>query len=159
MCWSAVSGLEVESVVQEWGMSFLRVAAFSLFSLLSGSGAYAEGCNVADVLFGKVRIELIQHRDYQTGVIYGNDFDSKRFSYYRILGQIMSPERDGSRRISDVNGEVCGVLLDNMTIDTSDSVAPSGNISAKVQRISSVALVVLHGDGGIAGTITGRLPK
>ncbi len=68
-----------------------------------------QGCNIADLMYGRVRIELIPHKEgFETGIIMGADFDSKRFSYYRILGQIASPERDGSRLISDVNGESCG---------------------------------------------------
>ena len=65
--------------------------------IVGGAGAVrAEGCNIADVLFGKVRIEIIRHQGdtapsgqklagYETGIIFGNDFDSPRFSYDKIF--------------------------------------------------------------------------
>lgn len=59
--------------------------------ILSSSGlARAEGCNIADMLFGKVRIEIIKHNTeagkWETGVIKGNDTNGGRFSYEKILG-------------------------------------------------------------------------
>ena len=137
-----------------------RVAPISVAVILFFNGtASADGCNLANIILGKVRIELIPHDGYETGINFGNDFDSKRFSYYKILGQIASSERDGSRRITDVNGELCGVLLKDLNIDTSDGVcAGCSKEPKKLIRISPKAYGVMVNDS-IMGTIEGRLNK
>lgn len=95
----------------------------AILAAVMATPACADGCNISNLLFGKVRIEQIQHPGYETGVIFGNDFDSKRFSYDKMLGRIAAPERDGSRQISDVNGEDCGRLRSNLVIDDGRRIA------------------------------------
>lgn len=140
-------------------MKTLGVAIAVLVAACWASGnAQAEGCNIANVLFGKVRIELIQHSDYQIGIIFGGDFDSKRFDYYRILGRIDAPERDGSRRIVDVNGELCGIIESDLRIDLSDAeCTPCSKRPVHLRRVGS-NYVVLQ-EGTIMGTINGSLPS
>src|SRR5690242_10206719 len=99
----------------------LSVTVILLGASLGLSSATEAGCNFADLLFGKVEIKLIREEDYEIGIVFGADFDSKRFLYGRILGQIAPPERDGSRRITDVNTEVCGVIEKNMRINTEEA--------------------------------------
>ena len=129
--------------------------------LIPSVSALAEGCNIADVLFGKVRIELIPNKEYkfETGIVFGNDFDSKRFSYGKILGSIRAPERDGSRRVDNVNGDLCGIIEEDLTVDTSDSSCTSCNKAPFViKRLSPKAYAIIEG-GTIRGTIEGRLPN
>jgi hypothetical protein len=135
------------------------------------SAVRAEGCNIADVLFGKVRIEIIQHQGdtapsgqklagYETGIIFGNDFDSPRFSYDKILGQVAPPERDGSMRITNVNGELCGSILRDMSIDNSSaSCGGCSKTPINLLKISPNSYVVRLKGGNIVGTIEGRLNK
>jgi hypothetical protein len=124
------------------------------------SAARAEGCNIADVLFGKVRIEIIQHKDYETGIIFGNDFDSKKFSYDKILGQIASAERDGSRTVSDANGEPCGTIEQNLTIDTSNTNCNScDKTPVTLRKVPPNSYIVMRNGAQIVGTISGTLNK
>jgi hypothetical protein len=114
------------------------------------------------VLFGKVRLELIPHDDYgyETGIVFGNDFDSRKFAYGNILGQISSPERDGSRYIRDVDSKLCGMLLNDMTIDTSESSCRACSKSpAFLKKISPNAYAVTLEDGTPVGLMEGRLPS
>lgn len=139
-------------------MNTKLLALASALTAMLTSGASAEGCNIADILFGKVRIELIRHKDYSAGVIFGDDFDSKRFSYYKIVGQIASPERDGSRAISDVSGQPCGTLQRDLKVDTEFVDCPScSKAPVSVRRVTSSSFAVISG-GAIVGTIRGALP-
>jgi hypothetical protein len=130
---------------------------------LCATSALAEECNIANVLFGKVRIELIPHKEeqrfkgYETGIVFGADFDSKRFSYDKILGRISPPERDGSRRISDVSGEPCGEITQSMQIVPEDCQGCAKGPYA-LRRVTNSSYVVLHPNGSILGTVEGRLP-
>ena len=144
--------------------SLFGVLCFVLTCMISTTRAYADDCNIADLLFGKVRIELIQHHKpgfagYETGVIFGNDFDSKRFYYERILGRIASPERDGSRLIRDVTGNFCGVIQKDMRLDY-----PNGNCatcdkdaSVGLRKMAPSSYAVIQ-NKKVVGTVEGRLP-
>ena len=130
------------------------------FVLFSTQLARADGCNIANVLFGKVRIELIQHQGYETGIIFGGDFDSQRFAYEKILGQIASPERDGSRAILNANGERCGRILEDLSIDISDAECGScSKAPINLTKVSPNSFAVVIKGGSIVGTINGRLNR
>lgn len=139
-----------------------RALALALaFSVLATGVAQADGCNIANLLFGKVRIELIYNKkfEYETGIIFGNDFDSKRFAYDRILGKIAGSERDGSHRVNDVNGEMCGEITENLRVDTEGvECASCGKMPIRLQKVGN-GYAVVTGAGNIMGTIEGRLPK
>lgn len=133
----------------------------AIFLLCQTAGA----CNIADILFGKVRIEQILSEPrpgfaaYEIGIIFGGDFDSKRFSYDRILGRISPPERDGSRSIRDVTGDFCGTIQKDMSINLEG--LECGGCSKEPISLRSVttnAFAVVSRNGDIMGTISGRLP-
>lgn len=122
------------------------------------AGTANADCNVADVLFGKVRIEIVQHEGYQTGIVFGADFDSKRFSYDRILGYIQSPERDGSRGVRDVNGEACARILKSLVMEPEETCEKCARATYRMQSLGK-GYAILHPDGQILGTVQGALPK
>ena len=128
--------------------------AMIVTSLIFCPTAQADGCNIANLLFGKVRIEQAK----STSIIIGNDFDSQRFRYGNILGQIAGSERDDSRRISDLSQNVCGILQSNMQIDTSEAECKSCSKSRISLKKVGPGFVVLS-DGKIMGTIEGKLPQ
>jgi hypothetical protein len=134
---------------------------FAFAAICGGNSgtAQADGCNIANVLYGKVRMEIIPHTDYETGIVFGDDFDSKRFSDGKILGQIAGAERDGSHRVSDVNGEVCGIIESNLSIDTSEANCGScAKTQIFLRKVPPNSYVVMSG-GTIVGTISGRLNR
>ncbi len=144
-------------------MNLRMVIAFT--TLLSCTGlAHAEGCNIADLLFGSVRIEIIPHNTdagkYETGIIFGNDANGGNFSSYKILGQIDPSQRDGSWPIMDVNGELCGNLQSNLRIDTeyASCVGTWCKIPMSLRRVTTSTFVVLS-NGSIKGTVEGHFPK
>lgn len=141
------------------------------------SVADAKGCNIANILFGKVRIVILPHKEpngavsYETGIILGNDFPevgTSKFDYMKMLGQISPPERDGSRAIFDVNGERCGTIetmdeqgrpLREMVIDTTDTDCDGCDKTPIIlRRVPPNSYVVMRNDE-IMGTISGRLNK
>ena len=65
-------------MIGETKMKLTIATATAFAMMLSSIGlARAEGCNIADMIFGKVRIEFIPHNTgagkYETGIIFGND--------------------------------------------------------------------------------------
>ena len=117
--------------------------------LICASAHAEQGCNIADVLFGKTRLKLIPRNGYETGITFGDDYDSKRFSYDRILGQIDGPECDGSRKVSNIDGTECGHIDDDLRIDTSGSDCYS----------CSKTPVTLKEVGKLVGILNDRLNK
>jgi hypothetical protein len=116
---------------------------------VSASVAHAE-CNLRDVFFGQIAIEIVTHDvegmpgiRYETGIIVDNTGTSK------IRGQIGEPERDGSRPILNANGENCGRLESNFRIT-------DGDLPLRLRRVSSNSFVVFNGNTPV-GTIEGRL--
>jgi len=122
-----------------------------VLTLLSSNAISASGqCNVADMLFGDVRIDLIQYDGYQTAIIFGNDFNSNKFQCGRILGMISAPERDGSRAIRDLNGTRCVTITEDLEIDSEDG---ETSIVGKLRKISKKSFVLLSDDESILGSI------
>jgi hypothetical protein len=143
---------------------FLRMLAFLVFVVpVAGSTeAVAEGCNIANVLFGSVRIEIIKHSDYETGIVFGNDFDSERFRNGKILGKIEPWGTASStlRRIENANGDICGVLTTDLTVSTDDAECANCNKQPfELRKVSPNSYAVVLKSGKIVGTIEGRLPK
>jgi hypothetical protein len=129
------------------------------------TSAQANGCNIADVMFGKVAIELIQHKGYDTAIIVGKDYPAVGTSKFdalkgAIYGQISSPERDGSRKITNADGDICGSLGADLVIDTVDSdCSGCDKTPVTLQKVPKLDGYVVVRRGSIMGTIEGRLPK
>lgn len=142
-------------------MKFLAKLVIAAVAAIGGTGdramAQTSGCNIANVLFGSVRIELIPKQGYETGIVFGNSTDGGRFARARVLGVIHSPERDGSRAVLDTDGNPCGEITERMQIVADCIGCAKGSYTLK--SVSGVSLVVLHRDGSILGTIQGRLPR
>ena len=63
-------------------------------------------------------------------------------------------------RITNVNGELCGLILRDMSIDNSGaSCGGCSKAPIHLLRISPNSYVVRHKGGNIVGTIEGRLNK
>lgn len=132
--------------------------------LVSPKIAFADGCNIANILFGKVRIEIIQDKQYnfETGIIFGNDFSNEKIRNGKILGKIepWGTASSTARRIDNVDGELCGVLAKNSVVDVSVSDCEKCDKSPLlVKSVTKTSSVVIRKDGNILGTIEGRLPK
>jgi hypothetical protein len=134
-------------------------------AVLATASAQANGCNIADVMFGSVAIELIQHKGYETAIVRGNDYPAVGTSKFdalkgAIYGQISSPERDGSRKVTNADGDICGSIGADLVIDTTDSDC-NGCDKAPVtlQKVPKIDGYVVVRRGSIMGTIEGRLPK
>ena len=162
--WRTASNLYDDTGCMEANEMKLIIATALATALSSFGLARAEGCNIADVIFGKVRIEIIPHNSggskWETGIIFGNDTNGGRYSYYKILGQVDQSERDGSRAIKNIDGELCGTLNRDMSVDTeyASCVGTWCKRPISIRQVTPENLAVVA-NGSIQGTIEGRFPK
>ena len=123
--------------------------------------AHASNCQIANILFGKVRMEIIPHSNdgekYETAIVYGADFDSKRFAYEKVVGQISSKERDGSLPIANVDGVIVGSISRDLRIEVLDDGCDKSD-HLQLHKVSPTSYAVMSGNS-IVGTIDGRLPR
>lgn len=145
-------------------LNTLQTCSLVIGFLTVPHASFAQGCNIADVLFGKVRIEIILDKQYnfETGIIFGNDSSNEKFRSGKILGKIepWGTASSTARRIDNVHAELCGVLAKNLVVDVSDSDCDKCDKSPiLIKSVTKTSYVVLRKDGKILGTIEGRLPK
>jgi hypothetical protein len=118
-------------------------------------------CGVANILFGKVEVEIIPHDNeagkYETAIVRGADFDSKRFPYGKILGELSSRERNGSLPIMNLDHVIVGSISSDLRVEGNDEACDKSRI-ARLHKVSPTSYVLKVGDS-IVGTIDGRLPR
>lgn len=124
-----------------------KMLALMLLSMTMTIGVARAECNLRDLFFGQVELQIVTHGDpvmrglrYETAIIVNG---------YKIVGQLSEPERDGSRPIFNAAGENCGSLEENLRIT-------SGDLPLTLRRVTANSFVVFNGDSPV-GTIKGRL--
>ncbi len=130
------------------------------FILCSASLAVKAECNIGDLFFGPVSIEILPHPKpnyYETGIIIGDDTNGGPFKYRKILGQIEESERDGSRAVYNAAYDFCGILKEDGRFDAIDAECASCKIPEFTIRKSKSGMTVVSKEGRVIGTIKGRL--
>lgn len=142
-------------------MAKVALALALLIVFTAVAAADASDCQIANILFGKVRVEIIPHNNngenYETAVVFGADFDSKRFASGRIVGQISSRERDGSLPIKNIGGVIVASISRDLRLETLED-ACDKNSRVQIRKVSPTSYAVMN-ENSIVGTIDGRLPQ
>ncbi|MFL5217140.1 MAG: hypothetical protein ACJ8DO_00535 [Microvirga sp.] len=121
-------------------------------------------CRIADILSGKIRLDIISRSDYETAIIRSIEFRGGRHSstvpdpqraYGRILGEITA-ER-GAFSVVDIDRVIVGQISPELVIEGWDKVCGDSRMVIR-PAIQEGGYVILNGENPV-GTIEGRFPK
>src|SRR5215216_4600170 len=120
-------------------------------------------CRIADILFGKIRLDIISRSDYETAIIRSIEFRGGRHSstvpdpqraYGRILGEITAVRGDFS--VLGIDRVIVGQISPELVIEGLDKVC--GDSRVVIRPVQGGGYVILNGENPV-GTIEGRFPK
>lgn len=119
-------------------------------------------CRIADILFGKIRLDIISRSDYETAIIRSAEITDPRSStvhdpqraYGRILGEITVNR--GSFSVAGIDQAFVGTISPELVIEGRDKVC--GDSRVVIRPVQEGGYVILKGENPV-GTIEGRFPK
>ena len=121
-------------------------------------------CRIADILFGKIRLDIISRSDYETAIIRSVEMtggprsstvhDPQR-AYGRILGEITVNR--GSFSVAGIDQAFVGTISPALVIEGWDKVCGDSRMVIR-PAIQEGGYVILNGENPV-GTIEGRFPK
>ncbi len=136
-------------------MKLIRIMALVSIAMvfLSLSPIYA--CEIAEIMFGKISIDIVPHKGYETAIIRCADFESKKHSHGAIIGEITVDR--GGFAVRNINQVVIGTISPDLKMEGwSDDCDENQKIS--IQKVQPGAYVIMNGKMPV-GTIEGRFPK
>ena len=136
----------------------LRLLLASLFASIFGGSA--DACDVANVLFGKISLEIIPHTyqsdHWESALIRNNEiFGSEKENSNAIRGEITVDRGDFAVRRA--NQEVVGYIFPDLRIDGGDDDDCDKKKKVVIKKVKQGIYVILNGDT-LVGTIKGRFP-
>jgi hypothetical protein len=121
-------------------------------------------CRIADILFGKIRLDIISRSDYEAAIIRSVEMtggprsstvhDPQR-AYGRILGEITVNR--GSFSVAGIDQVFVGAISPELVIEGRDKVCGDSRMVIR-PAIQEGGYVILNGENPV-GTIEGRFPK
>jgi hypothetical protein len=136
-------------------MNLRRVTLLVLMLTLAGTPASAASCSVAEILFGRVSLDIVARSDYETAIVRSATFDNPKKNYGAILGEITVDR--GGFSVRDANQVVVGVISPKLVIEGWDDSCDK-RTRVVIRRVQPGTYVIMNGDTPV-GTIEGRLPK
>lgn len=134
----------------------MKSIAFASLVMLALVGfAHAASCQVADILFGDIQLDILKKPDYETAIVRSATFKDPKKNYDALLGEITVDR--GGFAIHDPNQVVVGVISPQLAVEGWDDAC---NKRAKVViKLVQPGVYVILSDGSPVGTIKGRFPK
>lgn len=114
-----------------------------------------KSCQIADMLFGSVRLDVIKYDGYETAIVRSATFDEPSKNYGALLGEITVDR--GGFSVRNPNQVVIGVIGPDLQIEGWDDVCDKKTL-VEIVAVKKQTYVILAG-GKLVGTIEGRFPE
>lgn len=118
------------------------------------SPAQAASCEVADILFGPIQLDVINYDGYETAIVRSATFDNPKKNFGAILGEITVDR--GGFAIRNTNQIVVGTISPKLQIEGWDDACDKSSV-AEFVRAKQGSYIILNGDRPV-GTMAGRFP-
>jgi hypothetical protein len=132
--------------------------AFLFASILGG---YADACDVASVLFGKIELEIIPQRNerhkgehWESALIRNDSFESKDENMGAIRG-VITLDR-GSFAVRKPDQVVVAIIFPTLEVEALDDDCDKTK-KLVIKKMKQGVYVIINGDTPV-GTISGRFP-
>lgn len=127
---------------------------FTAVILAALTVAPAQSCEVAQVLFGDIQLDIVKYPDYESAIVRHANFNDKKLNSGAIKGEITVDR--GSFAVRNTNNEVIGIISPQLAIEGQDGCDKAARIVIK--RTAKDVFTILSGNKPV-GTIAGRFPK
>jgi hypothetical protein len=117
--------------------------------------AVASSCQIADIMFGDVQLDILPHPDYETAIVRSATFKDSTKNFGAILGEITVDR--GGFAIHDRNQVVVGTISPKLVVEGWDASCDKRQRVA-IKPVQPGVYVIINGDTPV-GTLKGRFPK
>jgi hypothetical protein len=136
-------------------LNFVRIVAVLLVAGLLISAHPVYGCEVAQIMFGKITLDIIPQKDYETALIRHGDFNNPKLNFGAFKGEITVDR--GGFSIRNNNQETVGIITPELRVEGSDDDCDKTQ-KIIIRKVQAGAYVIMNGNTPV-GTIEGRFPK
>lgn len=134
--------------------AILRSGFLTLAILTAATPAYSESCQIADILFGQISLDIIPYDGYETAVVRSATFDNPEKYFGAILGEITVDR--GAFAVRTTGHVVVGVITPQLHIEGWDDVCDKKS-NVEIVKVRDGSYTILS-DNDPVGTISGRFP-
>lgn len=134
---------------------YTYAAALCLAAIFVPLQVKAGTCEAADILFGPVRLDIVEYDGYETAIVRSATFDDPLKIYGAILGELTVDR--GGFAIRNVGHVVVGTISPDLKIEGWDD-ACNLKRGAEIIPVKEGTYIILN-DGQPVGTIVGRFPE
>lgn len=117
--------------------------------------AAAATCEVAEILFGPIQLDIVEYDGYETAIVRSATFDDPLKPYGAILGELTVDR--GGFAVRKASQLVVGTISPDLKIEGWDDVCDSES-DVEIIRAKEGAYIILNNNQPV-GTIAGRFPK
>jgi hypothetical protein len=117
--------------------------------------AAASSCQIADIMFGDIQLDILTKPDYETAIVRSATFKDSTKNFGAILGEITVDR--GGFAIRNPNQVVVGAISPKLEIEGWDDGCDKQRRPI-IKSVQPGIYVIINGDLPV-GTIKGRLPK
>jgi len=132
---------------------FLGLGTAILLSISSQS-ARAQTCELADILFNRVQLEIVEHDDYETATVRTIEGNSANDELGKIVGEIYADR--GAYVLQNTKDETVGLINPDFVVDPFQDCDRSETL--EIVPVRDGSYIVLSGKTPV-GTIAGRFPE
>jgi hypothetical protein len=136
-------------------MNFLKALSLAISFAAAPLSAVAASCQLADIMFGDIQLDILRKADYETAIVRSATFKDPNKNFGALLGEITVDR--GGFSIRDRNQVVVGAITPTMAVEGWD-VSCDRQQRVVIKSVQPGVYVILNGDTPV-GTIKGRFPK
>ena len=117
--------------------------------------AAASPCQIADIMFGDIQLDILARADYETAIVRSATFKDSKKNFGAILGELTVDR--GGFAIRDTNQVVVGTITPKLEVEGWDDGCDKQR-KVVMKLVQPGIYVIVNGDMPV-GTVKGRLPK
>lgn len=138
-----------------FNLAFIKTTYLIFAVLIFIIPPYAKACEIAQIMFGKIILDIIPEKDYETALIRHGDFENPKQNYGAFRGEITVDR--GGFSVRNNNQEVVGAISPKLRIEGFDDDCDKTQ-KVTINKVKTDVYVITNGNSPV-GTIEGRFPK
>lgn len=115
---------------------------------------WAAGCEVADIMFRPIELDILKKEGYETAIIRSATFEDPERNFGALLGEITVDR--GGFAVRNANQVVVGIITPDLEVEGMDDLCATSK--SEIIRAKKGTYVIIN-DGQPVGTISGRFPQ
>ena len=137
------------------GRTVMRIPFVAAITITLAFCDPARSCEIAQIMFGPLILDIIPREDYETAVIRHGDFTNPELNFGAFRGEITVDR--GGFSVRNNNQEVVGIISPELRLEGWDDDCAKVP-TVQIREVQPGAYVIMNGNTPV-GTIEGRFPK